>query len=123
MKGRIMLITLLSLLFTLNGLTIYDKHETNPIILEGELQSGSIRKGGYDITAFVQNDAITINFHQNFGNLQVTLNNSMSNTVFQINVDTFEQTQAYIPLSYFPSDMYTIIISNSYGSLIGYFEL
>ena len=99
-----MLITLLSFLFTLNALTIYDKHETNPIILEGELQSGSIRKGGYDITAFVQNDAITINFHQYFGNLQVTLNNSMSNTVFQMNVDTFEQTQEYIPLSYFHSD-------------------
>ncbi|SEA46677.1 protein of unknown function [Porphyromonadaceae bacterium KH3R12] len=107
----------------LSAITIQKKEESNPITLEGDLQAGSIRKGGNDVTAEVQGNVIVVQFHKDVGNLLVLLNNSMCDTVFQMTVNTSEQTQVYIPLSGLPSGMYTITFSNNFGTLNGNFEI
>ncbi|WP_352422472.1 DUF3244 domain-containing protein [Proteiniphilum sp.] len=123
MKSRLLLLTLLSCMSMLSAITVQNTEDSNPITLEGDLQTGSIRKGGNDVTAEVQGNVIVVQFHTNVGNLLVTLTNSMSDTVFEMTVNTSEQSQAFIPLSGLSCGMYTITFSNNFGSLYGDFEI
>lgn len=123
MKRRILLLTFLSSMFMLSAIALQKKEGTNPIILEGDLQAGSIRKGGNDVTAEVQGNVIVIHFHKDVGNLQVKLKNSMNDTVFEMSVNTSELPTVYIPLMNLQSGVYTITLSNNFGSMYGDFEI
>lgn len=111
-----------------SGITAYNGSEeiteTDPIILEGELETGSGLRSGVDpVTCELQGNIIKSTFHKNVGNLLVTLTNYTGETVYETIVDTSVQPQVIIPLSGLPSGIFTITFSNGSGYLYGDFVI
>ena len=127
MEKRILFFALLSCIsLLLYGVTFVSSQNTgdsNPIILEGDLKTGSLRSCSDAVSAEVQGNIIMILFHKDVGNLLITLTNDMGNTVYDATVNTSVQQQAFIPLSGLPSGIYTITFSNGSGALWGDFEI
>lgn len=123
MKKRVFLFRLLSCMLAMILISSQNAGDTNPIILEGELDTGSIRSSGDAIMAEVQGNVIMALFHKDVGNLLVTLTNGVGDTVYEATVNTSIQEQAFIPLSGLPSGIYTITFSNERGAMCGDFEI
>lgn len=104
----------------IDGKTI---NKTDPIDLRGEFRTGGLRSGGDAVIAEVQGNVIMAMFLQDVGNLEVTLTNSMGDTVYEATVNTSVQQQVFIPLSGISSGLYTITFGNNLGSMYGNFEI
>ena len=74
------------------------------------------------IEAGASDDAIYIGFNQSFGNVSISIYNSMGSTVYSTVVNTDVQQVFIIPFTNAASGSYTVELSNANGYTEGDFE-
>lgn len=74
------------------------------------------------IEACVTDDAVYIQFNQNFGNVSILLYNSIGGLVYSDTVNTDVQQLVIIPIGNVESGTYTLVLDNINGSAEGDFE-
>ena len=74
------------------------------------------------IEAGASDDAVYIGFNQRFGNVNISIYNSMGILVYSTVVNTDVQSVFIIPFIGVASDTYTVELSNANGSADGDFE-
>ena len=65
--------------------------------------------------------AVYVYFHQNFGNVSVSLYNETGCLVYNTVVDTSVQQTLVIPISWAPSGIYYLELDNAFGNAEGEF--
>jgi hypothetical protein len=93
---------------------IYDRVE-----LHGDLATSV---GPNAIEAGASDDAVYIGFNLDFGNVSISIYNSMGNLVYRTVVNTAVQQVVIIPFTGFASGTYTIELNNANGYAEGDFE-
>lgn len=94
-------------------------HGYDVIVLQGRLMLGISPNA---IVAGASDDAVYIEFNQDFGNVNIAIYNSMGNTVYSTVVDTSVQSVVIIPFTSAASGSYTVELSNANGYADGDFE-
>jgi hypothetical protein len=94
-------------------------HEYNKIELHGELAT---LVGPNAIEAGASDDAIYIGFNQSFGNVSISIFNSMGGIVYNTVVNTDVQHVVIIPFANVASGSYIVELSNADGYADGDFE-
>lgn len=89
------------------------------IILQGELL---LSIGPNAIEAGASDDAVYIGFNQSFGNVNISIYNSIGNLVYSTVVNTDVQQVFIIPFSGIASGTYTVELNNADGYADGDFE-
>lgn len=75
-----------------------------------------------DVEAYVDDNAVYVQFNQNFGNVTVTLYNPLGLTVYSGVVNTAVQQTLVIPVTLFVEGTYTLTLENVTGYADGEFE-
>lgn len=73
------------------------------------------------VEAFLCRSYVQVNFHQNFGYVNLTLIGETGNMVYSGNVNTAVQQTVYIPIAGIPSGNYTLVLDNANGEAEGDF--
>lgn len=94
-------------------------HGYDIIVLQGRLMFGINPNA---IVAGASDDAIYIEFNQDFGNVNISIYNGMGNTVYSTMVDTSEQSVVIIPFTSAANGTYTVELSNADGDAEGDFD-
>ena len=133
MKKETLLVLFLVLLLpcviygSLNSFSSLDKDKTDPIDLIGDLKPPkdirSAKIATSAITAEKQGNIIFVMFHEELGNIQVTITDEMGNEVIMQTVNSNTKPQVTIPLFGLPNGIYTIIFNNEQGEMYGDFEI
>lgn len=89
------------------------------IHLHGTLDLGA---GFNDIEAYVDENAVYLYFHRNFGYVNVTIYNPYGLTIYSDVVNTAVQQLLVIPVSLNDEGIYTIFLENATGYADGDFE-
>jgi hypothetical protein len=89
------------------------------IILQGDLMYGNNPNA---IEAGASDNAIYIQFNQNFGNVSITIYNGNNLVVYSTVVDTSVQQVVIIPFTTAAADTYTIVLNNANGYAEGDFD-
>lgn len=89
------------------------------IELKGTLSYGA---GPNAIEVGVSDNAIYIYFHQNFGNVSITLFNPNGVNLYSDVINTAIQQQLIIPVTFSTEGTYTIFMENTFGNIEGEFE-
>lgn len=89
------------------------------IILQGSLMLGI---GPNSIEAGASDDAVYIQFNQNFGNVNIAIYNSNGQQVYSTVVDTSIQQVVIIPFTTAAADTYTVELSHANDYAEGDFE-
>ena len=100
--------------------TIDVPHGYEHIELRGDLM---LNAGPTAIEAGVSDDAIYVQFNQNFGNVTVTVYNPNGLTIYSGVVNTAVQQLLVIPVSLNDEGIYTIVLENATGYADGDFEI
>ena len=95
-----------------------DPPATNKIDLFGDLV---LSAGPDSVEAFLCRSYVQVNFHQNFGYVNLTLIGETGNMVYSGNVNTAVQQTVYIPIAGIPSGNYTLVLDNANGEAEGDF--
>ena len=77
--------------------------------------------GQYSVEAFLCRSYVQVNFHQNFGYVNLTLIGDTGDLVYSGNVNTAVQQTVYIPIAGIPSGNYTLVLDNANGEAEGDF--
>ena len=88
------------------------------IILRGNL---SYNTGPNSVEALYVNNCVNVYFHQNFGNVNITIMSESGSVVYNNTVNTAVQKTFSIPLSNTSSGNYTLILDNANGYAEGEF--
>ena len=89
------------------------------IDLRGDLDCNT---GPDSVEAFLCRSYVQVNFHQNFGYVNLTLIGETGNMVYSGNVNTAVQQTVYIPIAGIPSGNYTLVLDNANGEAEGEFS-
>lgn len=89
------------------------------IILRGDMMFGI---GPNSIEAGASDDAVYIQFNQNFGNVNIAIYNSNGQQVYSTVVDTSIQQVVIIPFTTAAADTYNVELSHADGYAEGDFE-
>lgn len=132
MKKQLLTIFFIGLLIPvmanfINSISSLEINETDPIDLKGDLKPPKdIRSTKIAIslvTAEKQGNIIFVVFHQELGEIQITITDEMGNEVFLQTVNSNTKPQVTIPLFGLPNGIYTIIFNNEQGEMYGDFEI
>ena len=93
-------------------------HGETLIVLHGDLLTNP---GSNSVEAFLCRSYVQVNFHQNFGYVNLTLIGETGNMVYSGNVNTAVQQTVYIPIAGIPSGNYTLVLDNANGEAEGDF--
>ena len=88
------------------------------IELRGDLDYGA---GHNSVEAFASKNSVQVYFHQNFGNVNITIMSESGSVVYNNTVNTAVQKTFSIPLSNTSSGNYTLILDNANGYAEGEF--
>lgn len=86
------------------------------------LGSLDLNYGPDDVEAYVYQNAVYIYFHQNFGNVSITLYNEAGATVYSDVVNTAVQQTMIIPISSYIDTTYILVLENYNGYAEGEFR-
>lgn len=89
------------------------------IVLRGSLD---LNYNPNDVEAYVDQNYVYIYFHQNFGNVSITLYNETGVTVYSDVVNTAVQQTVIIPISGFTDTTYVLVLENANGYAEGEFD-
>ena len=89
------------------------------IILQGDLLYGI---GPKAIEAGASDNAVYIQFNQNFGNVSITIYNGSNLVFYSTVVDTAIQQVVVIPITTATADTYTVVLDNANGYAEGDFD-
>ena len=89
------------------------------IHLHGTLDLGL---GSNDIEAYVDENAVYLSFHRNFGTVTVTVYNPNNLIIYSGVVNTAVQQVVVIPVSLSAEGLYTIVLDNAVEYAEGEFE-
>ena len=89
------------------------------IVLRGQL---NYNVGPNAIEAGATDDAVYIQFNQNFGNVSILLYNPSECLIYSTIVNTAVQQMVIIPITSFATGIYTVVLTNSEGYAEGDFE-
>ena len=118
MKCKVILIIALMLISSM-GVTQNDMpNGTEQIKLRGSLD---LNAGPNSVEAGQDDIAVYVYFHQNFGNVSVSLYNEAGCLVYSTVVDTSVQQTLVIPISWAPCGMYYLELNNAFGNAEGEF--
>ena len=99
-----------------------DKTDVPPnsteIVLNGNWDCNA---GPDSVEAFLCRSYVQVNFHQNFGYVNLTLIGETGNMVYSGNVNTAVQQTVYIPIAGIPNGNYTLVLDNANGEAEGDF--
>lgn len=96
-----------------------DNPEINKIELQGLLM---YNVGPNAIEAYVADDAVYVQFNQSFGNVSISLYNSINGLIYSDIVNTDVQQLVIIPIGNVENGTYTLVLNNVNGSAEGDFE-
>lgn len=88
------------------------------IVLQGRLDCNA---GPDSVEAFLSKNSVQVCFHQNFGNVSITLFGNTGGMVYSGIVNTAVQQTVFIPLAGTPSGTYTLVLNNVSGMAEGEF--
>lgn len=91
---------------------------TTKIDLNGDLMYSI---GPDSVEAFLSKNSVQVCFHQNFGNVSITLFGNTGGMVYSGIVNTAVQQTVFIPLAGTPSGTYTLVLNNVSGMAEGEF--
>lgn len=132
MKKQLLTIFFIGLLIPvmanfINSISSLEINETDPIDLKGDLKPPkdirSTKIATSLVTAEKQGNIIFVVFHQELGEIQITITDEMGNEVFLQTVNSNTKPQVTIPLFGLPNGIYTIIFNNEQGEMYGDFEI
>ena len=132
MKKQLLTIFFIGLLIPvmanfINSISSLEINETDPIDLKGDLKPPkdirSTKIATSLVTAEKQGNIIFVVFHQELGEIQITITDEMGNEVFLHTVNSNTKPQVTIPLFGLPNGIYTIIFNNEQGEMYGDFEI
>lgn len=132
MKKQLLTIFFIGLLIPvmanfINSISSLEINETDPIDLKGDLKPPkdirSAKIATSLVTAEKQGNIIFVVFHQELGEIQITITDEMGNEVFLQTVNSNTKPQITIPLFGLPNGIYTIIFNNEQGEMYGEFEI
>ncbi len=98
----------------------HDNPPTSNVVIElrGDLDYGA---GHNSVEAFASKNSVQVYFHQNFGNVNITIMSESGSVVYNNTVNTAVQRTFSIPLSNTSSGNYTLILDNANGYAEGEF--
>ena len=82
----------------------------------------ALNAGPDDIDAYTDQDYVYIDFHQNFGNVSISLYNEMGIMVYSDVVNTAVQQTVIIPIMGSTGGTYTLVLENATGYAEGAFN-
>ncbi len=91
---------------------------THKINMHGNIAHNA---GPNSVEAYYDHNMVTIFFHQNFGNVNITIMSETGSVVYNNTVNTAVQQTFYIPLSSTSSGNFTLILDNANGYAEGEF--
>lgn len=133
MKKKVLLFALLSAIslckwetqaMNFNHVTIITMEDNVPtgyeeIVLQGKLDCNA---GNNAVIAGANDNSVYIHFNQSFGNVNISIYNSMGGLVYSTVVNTNVQQVYIIPFAGVASGTYTVELSNANGYVEGEFE-
>ena len=75
------------------------------------------------VSAFIDDTALSVFFNSAIGNATITITDSYGTVVEQITVDTYMESEIYLPTIDWDADEYNISISYSNTTLSGVFQV
>ena len=124
MKKRILTLFIACLcLVTLKNSFATSHHDTppdqTPIELRGTLDLGH---GPNSVEAYTDGNSVYVCFHQNFGNVSISLYNAWGMMVYSNVVNTAVQQTVVIPITSNLGGTYTLVLDSANGYAEGDFE-
>ena len=89
------------------------------ILLRGSLD---VTPGSNGVEAYVYQNTVYVYFHQNFGNVNITLYEPNGSMIYNDIVNTAVQQLVVIPITSQAEGIYTIVLENPSGYFDGDFE-
>ena len=98
-----------------------EKSDIPPGMTEIDMEGTLIyyNPGQNSVEAFMCQSYVQVNFHQNFGYVNLTLMGETGHNVYCVNVNTALQQTVYIPIAIIPCGNYTLVLDNANGEARG----